>query len=209
VLAILVWHFYHVHLRLFNRSMITGYISAEAMQEEHPLELEQIATDISEPKPDNLAFHKRKRFFVPVYGGLACLMLAGIFFFTTFEQTAIETVQPLEEQVIIFAPLSPTSLPAMPDLIPGTMTSWEDGVSDLLATKCGFCHGGADPISGLDLTRYATAIVGGTNEPAILPSDPQASGLVIRQSRGDHAVELTPTELAKVTQWIQSGAPRR
>jgi hypothetical protein len=88
------------------------------------------------------------------------------------------------------------------------MTSWEDGVSDLFSVKCGFCHGGPDPISGLDLTSYETAIVGGTNEPAIVPSDPQDSGIVIRQSRGDHAVELTPEELIKITQWIQSGAPK-
>ena len=42
VLAILIWHFYHVHLRGFNKSMFTGTLSEEEMREEHPLELEAL-----------------------------------------------------------------------------------------------------------------------------------------------------------------------
>jgi cytochrome b subunit of formate dehydrogenase len=45
-LAIIVWHFYNVHLnpRKFpmNRVWITGRLSEEEMQHEHPLELEEI-----------------------------------------------------------------------------------------------------------------------------------------------------------------------
>ena len=42
ILAVLVWHFYSVHLRHFNRSMFTGVMSEHEMEEEHPLELERI-----------------------------------------------------------------------------------------------------------------------------------------------------------------------
>src|SRR5690606_27275923 len=33
VLAIIVWHMYHVHIRKFNKSMFTGYLDAEDMLE--------------------------------------------------------------------------------------------------------------------------------------------------------------------------------
>jgi cytochrome b subunit of formate dehydrogenase len=42
VLAIMLWHFYHVHIRHFNRSMFTGVLTREEMQHEHPAELEAI-----------------------------------------------------------------------------------------------------------------------------------------------------------------------
>ena len=42
ILAVLVWHFYSVHLRHFNRSMFTGQLSEHEMEHEHPLELERI-----------------------------------------------------------------------------------------------------------------------------------------------------------------------
>ena len=42
ILAVLVWHFYAVHLRQFNRSMFTGEMSEAEMEHEHPLELERI-----------------------------------------------------------------------------------------------------------------------------------------------------------------------
>jgi hypothetical protein len=79
VLAILVWHFYHVHLRHFNSSMITGYLSSETMREEHPLELDRIAVGETKTIRDDRDIKKRKRSFFLVYGGISCLMLAGIF----------------------------------------------------------------------------------------------------------------------------------
>ncbi len=54
VLAIIVWHMYHVHLRRFNKSMFTGYLSEEEMREEHPLELaERKANPTPQPRPDS------------------------------------------------------------------------------------------------------------------------------------------------------------
>ena len=39
MLAIVVWHFYHVHIKHFNKSMWTGKLTEEEMKEEHPAEL--------------------------------------------------------------------------------------------------------------------------------------------------------------------------
>ena len=93
VLAVLVWHFYSVHLRHFNRSMFTGDMSEHEMEEEHPLELERIRSGRQHsPAPEDVA--RRKRVFLPVAGLVALVLLAGIYWFVTFEQTAITTLPP-------------------------------------------------------------------------------------------------------------------
>jgi len=51
VTAIIVWHFYHVHLRHFNRSIFSGYLTEEEMLDEHPLELAEIKAGVLETPP--------------------------------------------------------------------------------------------------------------------------------------------------------------
>jgi len=92
ILAVLVWHFYAVHLRQFNRSMFTGRMSEEEMEHEHPLELERIKAGTSQPALDPALRARRQRIFLPVAGVVAALLLAGIYWFVTFEQTAITTL---------------------------------------------------------------------------------------------------------------------
>ena len=92
ILAVLVWHFYSVHVRHFNRSMFTGRMSEHEMEEEHPLELERIRAGKALPVPDPGVLARRQRVFLPVAGVVAALLLAGIYWFVTFEQTAIETL---------------------------------------------------------------------------------------------------------------------
>ncbi|MFN3414162.1 MAG: cytochrome b/b6 domain-containing protein, partial [Thermoanaerobaculum sp.] len=56
VLAVIIWHVYHVHLRRFNKSMFTGTLTEEEMLEEHPLELEEIRRgEMPKPEPLTLA----------------------------------------------------------------------------------------------------------------------------------------------------------
>jgi len=93
ILAVLVWHFYSVHLRTFNRSMFSGRMSEHEMEEEHPLELARIRGG-AEPEADPLARHRRERIFRPVAAVVAAVLLAGIYWFVTFEQTAIATIPP-------------------------------------------------------------------------------------------------------------------
>jgi cytochrome b subunit of formate dehydrogenase len=92
ILAVLVWHFYAVHLRQFNRSMFTGRMSEEEMEHEHPLELERIKAGKAERTLDPPALARRQKLFLPVAGVVAALLLAGIYWFVTFEQTAITTL---------------------------------------------------------------------------------------------------------------------
>jgi hypothetical protein len=93
ILAVLVWHFYSVHLRHFNRSMFTGQMTEHEMEEEHPLELERIQTGQMHT-PDLAAVERRGRVFMPVAAVVGVLLLAGLYWFVTFEQTAITTLPP-------------------------------------------------------------------------------------------------------------------
>ncbi len=93
ILAVLVWHFYSVHLRHFNRSMFSGRMGEPEMQEEHPLELERLeAGGPPAGSPEEIA--RRERVFLPIAAVVALLLLTGIYWFVTFEQTAITTLPP-------------------------------------------------------------------------------------------------------------------
>jgi formate dehydrogenase gamma subunit len=93
ILAVLVWHFYSVHLRHFNKAMFTGQMTEHEMEEEHPLELARIKAGGGAKAVDDVALARRQRVFLPVAGVVAVLLLAGIYWFVTFEQTAITTVR--------------------------------------------------------------------------------------------------------------------
>ena len=105
VLSILTWHVYHVHVKRFNRSMFTGYISREEMEEEHALELEEIERGwgADEPAPEKV--RQRQRVFAPIAAIITVALLIGLYFFVTYEQTAITTVP--RQQNDVYAPITP------------------------------------------------------------------------------------------------------
>ncbi len=209
VLAIIVWHLYHVHIRHLNLSMFTGHLSEEEMLEDHPLELADLKAGIREQPINPRVLRHRRRVFFPIYTVVAAFMLVGIYFFTTYEETAITTLPPAEE-VVVFAPLTPTPIPtALPTQTPisGRAVSWQDGFADLFQERCGMCHSSSSALGGLDLSNYQTALRGGDSGPAIVPGDPDASLLLTRQASGDHPGQLDGDELALVLQWIEAGAP--
>jgi cytochrome b subunit of formate dehydrogenase len=92
VLAIVTWHLYHVHVKSFNKSMFTGYLDAEAMEEEHALELAEIENGPPPVPTPPEVLRRRKAIFFPIATVITLLLLAGLFWFLTFEQTAITTV---------------------------------------------------------------------------------------------------------------------
>ncbi len=94
VLSIITWHVYHVHVKRFNKSMFTGYLAREAMEEEHILELERIEAGRRQIPPDPQAVRRRTMVFVPVAVVISVSLLVGLYFFVTHEHTAIETIQP-------------------------------------------------------------------------------------------------------------------
>jgi formate dehydrogenase gamma subunit len=211
VLAIIVWHLYHVHIKHFNKSMFSGRLSEEEMLDEHPIELADAKAGVSYSLPDSLPqVAKRRRVYLAGYSLLAAAMLAGIYWFATFEETAIETVPPAEEGVAIFAPLPPTPLPTpLPTQEPPSLeaTTWSGGIGDLFSTKCGACHSSGTPLGGLDTSTYQATVAGGDNGPGIVPGDPDSSIIIVRQSTGDHPGQLSGEELALIRAWILNGAP--
>lgn len=225
VLAIVVWHLYHVHVRHFNKSIFTGYLSVADMRRDHPLEL---AVGPPEAPPAEERRRRRRR-YLPLYSFGALVMLAGIWLFVTFEQTAIETIEPIEDPVV-FAPVTTTTTttsttstttivtttaPATtsgPDpattTAPGTTVAlaWTD-VAPVLEQRCGACHGPDLALGGLSLATHEAALAGGNNGPVILPGDAVASPIVTIQAAGDHPGLVTEEELADLVAWIDAGAP--
>lgn len=211
VLAIILWHFYHVHLRHLNKSMFTGRLTREEMQDEHPAELAELESPRRSAGPAPEVVRRRQRVYYPVAALLAIGAGFGLFKFTTFEVSAVGNV-PQAETAPIYVPQTPTpTLPPAPSATPAAstgLTRWDGGVGALLADRCGACHGPA-AISGLKLTSYADALKGGSRGPAIVPGQPDASILVKIQLAGNHPGQLTEAELASIVQWITAGALER
>jgi cytochrome b subunit of formate dehydrogenase len=214
VLAIFIWHFYHVHLRHFNKSMFTGKMTREEMEHEHPAELASIEEGTGWQRPVAGELRRRQRIFFPVALVLTGVMSYGIIWFVTQENTAPITTIPKGETVEIFVPLTPTPRPTpipspTPELAAGVSpNSWEGQFSALFRNRCSSCHG-LTAVGGLSLATYEQALEGGDNGPAVVPGDPDASLLVQVQAPGDHPGQLTIDELNAVIEWIKAGAPQQ
>jgi cytochrome b subunit of formate dehydrogenase len=214
VLAIFIWHMYHVHIKRFNKSMFTGKISHEEMEEEHPAELAEMEADQHWKRPEEAIIRKRQRRFVPVAAVLAFVMSAGVMWFVRIEpETAISTVPP-GETAEVFVPVTPTPRPtlvptATPELGAGVSAdSWDGKYSALFQNRCGSCHG-RTAVGGLNMATYADALKGGKSGPGIVPGNPDASSIVQIQSAGGHPGQLSIDELEQLIEWILAGAPER
>ena len=213
VLAIIVWHFYHVHLRTFNRSMFTGKLTREEMRHEHPAELAAIESGAAERRPPLKVLRRRQQVYFPVAFVLLALFIAGMYYFLNIETTAIASL-PEGETAEVFVPVTPTPRPTpLPSPTPeagaavGAMT-WEGYFGGLFDNRCGTCHG-VTKVGGLTLATYQDALSGGNSGPAIIPGDPDNSILVQVQAAGGHPGQLTIDELNKVIEWVLTEAPEK
>jgi cytochrome b subunit of formate dehydrogenase len=213
VAAIIIWHFYHVHLRHFNKSMFTGKLTRAEMEHEHPAELEEIDTGTNQKPPTPLEKRKRLMVFYPIAAVITIISILGVSAFISVEKTAITTI-PQGETVAIFVPITPTPRPTLtpnptpdPNRPVGSET-WEGKYQALLRNRCDNCHG-ITSVGGLSLETYQSALKGGNSGPAIIPGDPDNSLLVQIQSRGAHPGQLTIDELNQVIAWIEAGAPEK
>jgi formate dehydrogenase gamma subunit len=112
VLAVVVWHFYNVHLRQFNKSMFTGKLPAHEMETEHALEMERLAGGKAPRIPDPQVLRRRQRVFVPIATVVSLASLFLVFLFTTAETTALQTIHPMPGQLVqVYVPQTPTPLP--------------------------------------------------------------------------------------------------
>jgi cytochrome b subunit of formate dehydrogenase len=213
VLAIVLWHFYHVHLKHFNKSMWTGKLTEEEMKEEHPAELAQIKANQAYQPPTPEQIIQRRKIFLPIASVLTLGLGAGLVWFTTSEKTAITTVPPVPK-VTVFVQITSTPTPLPPATatpLPGQaggLTSWTDGISQLINDRCGTCHV-ASNFGGLSMATYEGILKGGNSGPAVVPGDPQSSMLVSVQSKGDHPGQLSQSELEAIINWIKAGAPEQ
>lgn len=223
VLAIILWHMYHVLVRTLNKSMFTGYISEKEMIEEHPLELADKKAGLEAQLVDTKLEMQRRRVFLPAYGVVAIVLLVGIYTFVTFEQTALAT-RPPAETVVVFAPLTPTPLPTLAPTptsaplpttaaggtaAPGAASTWEGGIGSIFQPKCTGCHGSSTQMNGLNLSSYQSALTGGKSGPGIVPGKPDQSEVYNIQSAGNHPGQLSPEDLAVIKAWIEAGAPEK
>jgi cytochrome b subunit of formate dehydrogenase len=213
VLAIIVWHFYHVHIKQFNKSMFTGKLNRSEMIHEHPAELALIESGQADKRPPLKVLRRRQQIFFPAALVFAVAFGFGVYQFTHIEVTAITTI-PQGETAPVYVPITPTPRPSAtpPPTLPagavsGTLT-WDNYFSGLFKNRCGTCHG-VTKVSGLSLATYQDALKGGDSGPAIVPGDPDSSILVIKQSLGNHPGQLTIDELNQVIAWIQAGAPEK
>ncbi|MBI5954986.1 MAG: cytochrome b/b6 domain-containing protein [Chloroflexi bacterium] len=132
VLAIIIWHFYHVHIKHFNKSMFTGKLSHEEMEHEHPAELAHLNSG-KQPDPIPPAVLRKRQY---VYAPIAVVILAvfsyGFYYFVGYETTAVVNPQP-QATLPVYVPqtatpsplptLTPTPLPPTVTPIPVTDTS--------------------------------------------------------------------------------------
>lgn len=218
VLAIIIWHFYSVHLRHWNWSIFNGKLTRKEMEEEHPLELAEIDSGKAALRPAPAVQKSRTTYYIPIAAVVAAGLVFGLFRFITAEQTALTTIPPaFSTSLPIFEKQTPTPLPTqlptatlapVPTQVPGATTAaltWNTGIGDLFQANCTACHGAA---GGLSLKTYADAMKGGTNGPAIVPGDPNGS-LLVQKMSGSHPKVFNAADLAKIVAWIQAGAPEK
>ena len=213
VLAIVIWHFYHVHIKHFNKSMFNGKLTRTEMKHEHPAELAQIDAGKAAKRPGEKELRRRQLVYFPAALVFTLAFGFGIVKFTTFEVTAITTV-PQGETAQVYVPVTPTPRPsptAPPTLEPGAEVgamTWDGYFANLFRNRCSSCHG-VTAVGGLSLATYQDALKGGNSGPAIVPGSPDESILVQKQSAGNHPGQLTIDELDQVIAWIIAGAPEK
>jgi cytochrome b subunit of formate dehydrogenase len=229
VLAIVIWHFYHVHIKHLNKSMFIGTLSREEMEHEHPAEL--AAMDAGEhPEPIPAAvLRKRQMIYTPIAIVILAIFSYGFYFFIGYETTAVTTV-PIGATVQIYVPQTATPIPtattaptkapsATPVSAEGTpavalasapstanaIVTWDSSLGPLFAQKCLMCHG-ASASGGLILSSYADAMKGGASGIVFTSGDAANSLIITKFESGKHSyATLSPEELALIKTWIDAG----
>ena len=175
VLSIITWHMYNVHVRRFNRAMFTGKASRAMMEEEHGEELEQIEAGHLPPPVPEAVLMQRKRLFWPYALVMATVLISGLIWFITFEDTSITTVP--RRQVVVFAPnVQPeTADPAV-------------GAALWPTLRCARCHGddASGTFNGVDLRgvgmsfdEFYEQIRGGTQEMPAFSREEISDGFLL------------------------------
>ncbi len=89
VLAVAVWHLYHVHVRTFNKSMFTGRLTIRQMAEEHGHEYKRLIEGETPPIADCCEMRRRLPLFIAFAGIIAALGVGGIYWAATVEAAPV------------------------------------------------------------------------------------------------------------------------
>lgn len=211
VLAILLWHFYHVHIRHWNWSMIKGTLSREEMEEEHALELEEMEAGKKAALISQKSTARRKLLYLPTSAVLSIAAIGLVIYFITYQPTTLKTIQPIDQGGSIFVPQTPTPLPTKaPTATPGPTAAlpagpltYSTGIGDIIVNRCGTCHGS---MGGLSVRTYEDLMKGGVDGAVIIAGDAANSMLITKLADGKHPGNFDPAELAKIIEWINAGA---
>jgi cytochrome b subunit of formate dehydrogenase len=229
VLAIIIWHFYHVHIKHLNLSMFTGKLSHEEMEHEHPAELAHITSD-KQPDPIPPAvLRKRQYIYTPIAIVTLVLFSYGFYYFVGYETTAVVSPQ-LQPTLPVYVPQTATPQPtatSTPTPAPTATTvpvtevsgsspatefpaaaavTWDTDITPLITQKCMMCHG-ATASGGLNLSTYADAMKGGASGPAFTPGDSANSLVIVKFEGGKHPyATLSAEEMTLIKSWLDSGA---
>lgn len=207
VLAILLWHFYNVHIKHWNWSMFKGHMTKHEMEEEHGQELEEIESGKVFVPPPAPVYKKRMAIFAPVSAVLSVALIAGLIYFITFEESAITTVPPVYADVEVFVPQTATPMPTQvptPTPNPALANTWDGGINAIFEQQCGLCHGNN---GGLAIETYAGVIQGGDSGPMVIPGSPETSSvLTVGDPANGHPGQFTAEQLEKIRVWILNGA---
>lgn len=217
VLAILIWHFYHSHIKVWNKSMFNGRMTRHEMEEEHALELAEIESGEHLVELNRADTAKRMKIFVPVAGIVAIALVSGLVYFVTAENTAITTVMLSDSEQGAFVPLPPTPIPssapveaaptsenpAPTESAPtiGEATAWSNGIDQIFASECGLCHG---ELGGLKVGTYADLMDGVNGVPVVISGDADNS-LVVTVTQENHPGRFDEAELQLIKDWINNG----
>jgi len=209
VLAILLWHFYNVHVKHWNWAMIRGTMTRHQMEEEHGEELEQIEAGKPEVEVDDKSFKKRMGIYMPISMILSVALVAAVIYFITFEESAITTINPVYADVEVYVPQTPTPFPTAtptPTPDPELENTWEGGISQIFTTKCSLCHG---ENGGFSVKTYESLLQGGDSGLALVPGNPEESRILSIAAPGkDHPGQFSADEITKIFLWIENGAKK-
>jgi cytochrome b subunit of formate dehydrogenase len=239
VLAIIIWHFYHVHLKHFNKSIFTGTLDREEMEDEHPAELAAMDAGAHLTPIPAEVLRKRQMIYAPVAIAILAIFSYGFYYFIGYETTAVTTV-PAGSVVQVYVPQTSTPAPTLPPTattvptkvppaIPASTTeeeepadsisptpsttdtavTWDSAVGPLFTEKCLMCHG-ASASGGLNLSTYADAMKGGASGVEFTPGDSAKSSMIVKFESGGHSyATLSPEELLQIKAWLDAGAQEK
>ncbi len=208
VAAIIIWHFYHVHIKTFNKSMFTGKLNQHEMQHEHPAELALIESGEQQPPEVRLRTKViRQIVFVPFAIFVFVATAASVYYIVWFENTAVAGL-PEGETAPAFSPLpTPTLVVFEPTPMPRPASlTWAGWVGPMLNEKCSACHG-ADGVGGYEVLSKESSIRGGNAGPGFVAGNPAGSSVFAVQAEGDHPGQLTKDEIKYLTDWVNAGMP--